>query len=66
MLDVISKPQTINKLITNIFSESETFLSKDMLNSKNQNSIQLLKHWSQMNGYIFKSVRNFKFDFFLF
>jgi hypothetical protein len=55
MLDAVSKPQSINKLIANMLNDKETFIRKDN-HLKSKNYIQILKHWSQMNGCIFKSV----------
>ena len=60
-MDSIAKPDTINKLIINIIknhNEHEQLRTMHLDSAVNGNlpNVQLLKHWSQMNGTIFKSV----------
>ena len=52
-LDILAEPDTINKLIIQIIkNHNEEKISKNIEHS----SVQVLKHWCQMNGCIFKSV----------
>lgn len=55
-LDVLAEPDTINKLIINII-KNHNQASKKEIEDRNGNDVQLLKHWCQMNGYIFKSIQ---------
>ncbi len=52
-LDILAEPDTINKLIIQIIkNHNEEKTVKNIERSR----VQVLKHWCQMNGCIFKSV----------
>ncbi len=51
-LDIISEPDTINKLLIKL-TKKEPDIKEIFVKKSN---VQLFKHWLQMNGFIFKSV----------
>ena len=53
-LDVLAEPDTVNKLIINIIRNHYN-QTKHIEHVETKNDVQLLKHWCQMNGYIFNS-----------
>lgn len=56
-LDSLAEPISMNKILAKLF-QIEKNCSEKSFNSK-ENSlvhVQLLRHWCQMNGRIFKSV----------
>jgi len=55
-LDSLAEPDTLNKLIINIIKSlnEEAIVKKT---STNIPKVQLLKHWCQMNGCIYKSIQ---------
>lgn len=63
MLDVVARPETINRLITNILSDSESIImKKSKYGNESFDQTQLLKHWAQMNGCIFKPIQTPNFN----
>jgi hypothetical protein len=62
-LDILAEPQFINKLIISLVEKhhehSDSSSAKDLTHSS---SVELLKHWCNMNGSIFKTVRFFYDD----
>ncbi len=52
-LDIIAEPDSINKLIKHIVENRNDEID---INIKIKQRVQLLKHWTKMNGCIFKSV----------
>ena len=57
-LDIIAEPDSINKLIKHIVENRND--KNNFNDSAKIQRVQLLKHWSKMNGCIFKSVFFYK------
>ncbi len=56
-LDIIAEPDSINKLIIKIIENYYEIENKPTIDEYSRtNQVQLLKHWCQMNGHIFRSV----------
>jgi hypothetical protein len=70
-LDSIAEPGSINIILTNLLinndgdvDEANKFINNDDNDEKRFKNVQLLNHWCQMNGSIFRSVIIFSFIFF--
>ena len=55
-LDIIAEPDSINKLIKHIVENRNDKIDSNSMNETQ--GVQLLKHWTKMNGCIFKSVNS--------
>ncbi|RNA09819.1 sorting nexin-14 isoform X1, partial [Brachionus plicatilis] len=59
-LDSLAEPDSINKILSKLFQNRS---KNDQQNDSNKReNVQLLKHWCQMNGRIFKSILVPSFD----
>jgi hypothetical protein len=56
-LDIIAEPESINQLVAKAIESHNEHKPLTILPDKKY--VQFLKHWCQMNGSIFKSVRKF-------
>ena len=55
-LDMLADPEVINNIIFTLVADDPSTTSTPVLATGSTN-VQLLKHWSQMNGCIFKSIQ---------
>lgn len=53
-LDIIAEPDSINKVLIKVIESHN--VNEDVINTGDRANVQILKHWCQMNGRIFKSV----------
>ena len=56
-LDKLAEPNTINKLIINIIKSHNEDKNSLKKHESQIGVVQLLKHWCQMNGCIYKSIQ---------
>lgn len=58
-MDLLAEPDVLNEILSIAFQDNKdqnkNLLPKDTTTQK----VQLLKHWTQMNGCIFKPVSSF-------
>ncbi len=64
-IDICAEPDTLNRMLLRVYQSHRE--NKTIPDIENKKYVQILKHWTQMNGLIFKSVikidQNFSFHF---
>jgi hypothetical protein len=56
-LDKLAEPDTLNKLTISIIKSHNEDKNSIKKNESKMSQVQLLKHWCQMNGCIYKSIQ---------